>query len=118
MERAVQIVDGFGRYCTALTGQSGQAANEQPGNVVPAGSTRAIANGAVQIVVPEASIEQLRGIGQRCNGPLGLLRTLNTPAQVPAFVTQLQALLSGQVPPGCTADLVAVANAVQACHYF
>jgi WD40 repeat protein len=78
----------------------------------PQGVTQ-LAGGAIQIVVPAPSLERLRGIGQRCNAPQNVMRTLNTPERLPAFVTQIRALTAAQIPPGCAADLIAVAEALQ-----
>lgn len=68
---------------------------------------------AVQIFVPAPSLERLQAIGRRCNTPANVMRTLNTPERVPAFVTQIRALTAAQIPPGCAADLIAVAEALQ-----
>ncbi len=76
-----------------------------------------ILNGAIQLVVPAPSLERLRAIGQQCNVPQNVMRTLNTPEQLPAFVTQVQALGEAQIPPGCADDMIAVVEALQASSY-
>ncbi len=72
-----------------------------------------ILNGAVQIVVPAPSLERLQAIGQHCRVPQNVVETLNTPEQLSVFVTQVQTLTEAQIPPGCAADLIAMAQALQ-----
>jgi WD40 repeat protein len=67
----------------------------------------------LDIIVPTPSLERLRGIGERCNAPQNVMRMLNTPEQLPTFVSQVRALTAAQIPPGCAADLIAVAEALQ-----
>jgi hypothetical protein len=74
-------------------------------------------DGAVQIVVPAPSLEKLKMITEACNTQLTveqLLITQINEKQLSTFTTQVNGLTNAQIPPGCKADLLAVANALMA----
>ncbi|NJO82526.1 MAG: hypothetical protein HC828_06660 [Blastochloris sp.] len=95
----------------------------------------AVANVPVQIITPDPSIERLQSIARTCETALSTnsvaveqaldapLEALNTQADttptidlqaVEAFITQVEALPDDMLPPGCEADLLAVAEALRA----
>ncbi|MEP7285508.1 MAG: hypothetical protein ABI947_07050 [Chloroflexota bacterium] len=72
-------------------------------------------NGAVHIIVPFPSTENLQAITTRCARP-AVQQTLTAKLdakQLPAFTSAVKALTSDQIPPACAADLIAVAEALQ-----
>lgn len=81
-------------------------------------SIQSLFNGAVQIVVPDPSLERLQSIAALCNAPVSLTDALASPlAETNAAAildANLAALAEGAIPPGCEADLRAVAEALQA----
>ena len=76
-------------------------------------SAQNVPNLGLEIVVPNPSLERLQTIAQHCNLPNNLSEMLNTPEQLPTFVTQLRAANNPQISSGCSADLLAVADALQ-----
>ncbi len=73
------------------------------------------ADGAIQIVVPAPSLERLQAIQAACmTAPA--LATMDaqeiTVDALPDYVAQIEALTDAEIPPGCAADLVAVAEAL------
>jgi WD40 repeat protein len=73
-------------------------------------------NGMVQIFSPAASPERLEAITAACGLPARTEAALNQQAvtDLTAFTEQVAALPDTQIPPGCRADLLAVAAALQA----
>jgi WD40 repeat protein len=76
--------------------------------------------GAVKIVAPAPSIEKLQTISEQCianpSAEAALAPQISLD-QLDAFTTQVEALSSQtnpSIPPGCAADLIAVAEALQA----
>lgn len=72
---------------------------------------------AVQIIVPAPSPEKLQAITQACGVQPGVQQSLTTQIttnRLQDFTTQVSALTDAQIPPGCKADLLAVANALMA----
>ncbi len=83
---------------------------------VPAAHRRATADGMVQIVVPEASFKRLADIQVVCVGQGSEAVNLAVPqtkSGLDQYITQVQAAPGQQIPPGCAADLVAVAQALK-----
>lgn len=75
--------------------------------------SESVLGGAVQFVVPTPSLERLQTIGQHCNAPENIMGVLNTTERLPEFVIQVRSLTDAQIPSGCAADLIAVAEALQ-----
>jgi WD40 repeat protein len=70
----------------------------------------------VSIVVPDASVERLRSIAAMCDAPIAVtdgIATLDA-AGAQAFAARIESLPAGTIPPACTADLLAVAEAIAA----
>ncbi len=80
---------------------------------MPAGA-QTLANGAVQIIVPAPSFERLASVQAACVPPEVGLTAPQDPAGLDAYIAQVQALPPEQLPPGCAADLLAVARALRA----
>jgi WD40 repeat protein len=79
--------------------------------------TRTFLGGAIQMAVPAPSLEKLQAITERCKAPAAVQQALTAQVQakqLPAFIQQVEALTDAQIPPGCKADLLAVAQALQA----
>lgn len=73
--------------------------------------------GLVQIIVPAPSLERLRLLTERCgmaDVTEGALLAQAEMSHLPAFIQQVETLNEDQIPPGCAADLIAVAQALQA----
>lgn len=75
----------------------------------------------VQIIVPDPSPERLQAIAEACDAPpqvvqaiTGIAADAQAPNTLSALVETVEALPAADIPPGCAADLVAVANAIQA----
>ncbi len=66
---------------------------------------------AIQIVVPDPSLERLQSIGDLCDAPLTIPMQAD---QLSEFITQIEALPADSIPPACAADLIAVAEAIRA----
>jgi len=74
-------------------------------------------NGGVQIVVPDPSLERLQSIAELCNAPLTVADAIPDATQTDQladFITQVESLPADSIPPACAADLIAVAEAIQA----
>jgi len=75
------------------------------------------ADGAIQIIVPAPSLERLQAIQAACMSAPAIA-TMDVQAftldALPEYVAQVEALTDSQIPPGCAADLVAVAEALMA----
>ncbi|MCB9452592.1 MAG: hypothetical protein H6672_14235 [Anaerolineaceae bacterium] len=78
-------------------------------------------NGLIQVVVPVTTLDRFAEIAASCNGPATLTSFDTTAqaanaiaAQAQALTAQLTALPSGAIPPGCKADLLAIAAALEA----
>jgi WD40 repeat protein len=70
---------------------------------------------AVQIVVPAPSPELLEGIADRCaTSAAPVLDVPQEADRLESFVAQVEALPADTLSPGCTADLLAVAAALEA----
>ncbi|HML22851.1 MAG TPA: WD40 repeat domain-containing protein [Aggregatilinea sp.] len=74
------------------------------------------ADGAVQIVVPAPSVEQLHAIVAACDAPpaveTSLIASLDA-GDLEDVVAQVEALPPDTIPPACAADVIAVAEALQ-----
>ncbi|MCU0498644.1 MAG: WD40 repeat domain-containing protein [Anaerolineae bacterium] len=80
-------------------------------------TTSASSNSLLQIVTPYASLEYLQSLTQVCVRVTSLEQVLPPVTDLtilPKFTTQIEALSDDQIPPGCKADLLAVAQAIQA----
>jgi len=76
-----------------------------------------IDNDAVQIVVPDPTLERLQSIAELCNAPLTVAEAIpDAPQadQLSEFIVQVELLTTDSIPPACAADLIAVAEAIQA----
>jgi hypothetical protein len=105
-------------YGGVIPGNSATNAVSSSAAVAPMqDGAQALAGGAVQIVVPAPSTELLQSITERCAVQPAIERELATPLaanQLEAFVAEVEALPDTAMPPGCAADLVAVAEALGA----
>jgi WD40 repeat protein len=73
--------------------------------------------GIIQIVVPAPSLEKLQAISEQCKVQPAVQQMLTAQIQskqLPTFIQQVSALTDTQILPGCKADLLAVAEALQA----
>jgi hypothetical protein len=68
-------------------------------------------NDTLAIVVPAPSPDRLRSISTACGLPVSVRRLVD---DLGSFTAQVAALPDTQIPPGCRADLLAVAAALQA----
>jgi WD40 repeat protein len=75
---------------------------------------RSIAGGNVEVIVPFPTFERLHTIAEGCLAPEIGGASVSDKTRLPEFVTTIEALSDEQIPPGCKADLVAVAEAIQA----
>jgi hypothetical protein len=75
-------------------------------------------DGSIEIISPGASIEKLASIQAQCAGNTEnstmSLDIPKTKSELTAYTARLAALSDTQIPPGCKADLLAVANALLA----
>ncbi|MCA0457850.1 MAG: WD40 repeat domain-containing protein [Chloroflexi bacterium] len=74
-------------------------------------------DGKIQVIVPAPSAEKLESITQACSVQPSveqLLKAQIDTNSLQAFTTEVSALTDQQIPPGCKADLLAVANALMA----
>ncbi|GEM_PF-3000603 len=73
-------------------------------------------NTGLHIIVPPSTLADLQAIAHKCVVHSDILATLTpdlTTNQLGPFVDKVKGLSSQQVGPGCAADLIAVANALQ-----
>jgi WD40 repeat protein len=80
------------------------------------GAVQVFANSGVQIVVPAPSLDRLRAIANACGLSTTVEQSLPTQATADSlknFMTVIQALPAGTIPPACAADLIAVTQAIQ-----
>ncbi|MCU0499487.1 MAG: hypothetical protein MUF87_19225 [Anaerolineae bacterium] len=77
-------------------------------------NARLLSDGLIQIVVPDPSIERLNAIAESCLAPEIGVASVSDETRLSEFVTTIEALSDDQIPPGCKADLLAVAEAIQA----
>lgn len=78
---------------------------------------QSLAGGVVQIIVPAPSLERLNTIMQQCGLENTVLETLQsdiTHDQLADFIQKVEQLKSDNILPACAADLIAVAEALQA----
>ena len=78
-------------------------------------ATTSFAEGAIQIVVPAPPLERLQAIQAACmSAPaVGQMDAQEiTLDALPEYVAQVEALTDAEIPPGCAADLVAIAEAL------
>jgi WD40 repeat protein len=68
----------------------------------------------LQFVVPDPSLDRLNTIAESCLAPKIGVASVSDDTRLPEFVTAIEALSDDQIPPGCKADLLAVAQAIQA----
>jgi WD40 repeat protein len=68
----------------------------------------------IEIVVPFPTLERLNAIAESCLAPEIGVASVSDEARLPEFVTTIETLSDDQIPPGCKADLLAVAEAIQA----
>ncbi|MBW4437794.1 MAG: hypothetical protein KME04_11705 [Pleurocapsa minor GSE-CHR-MK-17-07R] len=66
-----------------------------------------LASGAIQIVVPDPSIDRLNTIAAACDAPV------SPTTDMADFIAQVEALPADSIPPACAADLLAVARALE-----
>jgi WD40 repeat protein len=79
-------------------------------------STFLARDGAVRIIVPDASRERLQAIQNACGLDTTRVPELQSAqsADLNTYTEQIQALPAETIPPACAADLIAVAEAIQA----
>ena len=80
------------------------------------GSEQSLLDGAARIIVPDPSLERLATIQAACAESDGAIIGIAVPqreAALDEYIAQVEAVPAGQLPPGCAADLVAVAHALQ-----
>ncbi len=82
--------------------------------ITPQKNARLLGGGLIQVVVPDPTIERLNAIAEGCLAPEIGVASVSDEARLPEFVTTIEALSDEQIPPGCKADLLAVAEAIQA----
>ncbi len=75
--------------------------------------SHSLMDGAVQIVVPDPSLDRLNAIAQACDA-VALTTQPITDTTLPAFIAQIESLPADAIPPACRADLLAVAHALRA----
>ncbi len=71
----------------------------------------------MQIITPFASPERLQAIAEQCGAPLTVNRQLDSAidaADMTSLIAQVESLPTETIPPACAADLIAVAEAIQA----
>jgi len=88
--------------------------SQQP--LISAEASFALADNTIQLIVPEPSLERLEAIQSACTPPSGGAISLEVPqteANLDSYIAQVEAAPSKQLPPGCAADLLAVAEAMQ-----
>jgi WD40 repeat protein len=93
-----------------------QPPQTQPSTLAPATSILLVANGVVQVIVPEPSFERLGAIQSACvqrNGGATSVAIPRIEADLNNYVAQLKTAPADQLPPGCAADLIAIAKAIQ-----
>jgi len=76
-----------------------------------------LANRAVQIVVPAPSLELLDTIAKQCGTAPDVEQSLTTSIaanQLDILTSTVESLTAEQIPPACAADLIAVAQALEA----
>jgi hypothetical protein len=70
----------------------------------------------VQIIVPEASFKRLADIQTACIRLSDGATSVAIPqaqSDLGGYIAQVEAASAAQIPPGCAADLVAIAKAIQ-----
>lgn len=80
------------------------------------GSEQSLLDGAARIIVPDPSLERLATIQAACAESDGAIIGIAVPqreAALDEYIAQVEAVPVEQLPPGCAADLVAVARALQ-----
>jgi WD40 repeat protein len=80
----------------------------------PAALHQVLVDDAVQIIVPMPSLDRLNAIAESCLAPEARIASVSDETRLPEFVITIEALSDDQIPPGCKADLLAVAQAIQA----
>jgi WD40 repeat protein len=84
---------------------------------IPKGIVQNLADGAVSLVIPTASTGYLKAISDACDiSPVSKKSLTNAIAtnDISGLVSQITALPNSAIPTGCKADLLAVAQALQA----
>ncbi len=72
--------------------------------------------GELKVIVPTPLLGRLQSIAAACHAPTTITQLLVSPGvtqQLPTFITRINALPVGTIPPACNADLVAIAQALQ-----
>jgi hypothetical protein len=72
----------------------------------------AFADVPVQILVPDPTLNRLNAIAKSCLAPEVEVTSIRDETRLPEFVTTIEALSDQQIPLGCKADLLAIANAI------
>lgn len=76
-------------------------------------NVQSVADGSILILVPAPSTEKLQSIAEQCGAAPELTAQIAA-NQLDTFTAQVEQLTDAQIPPGCAADLLAVAEALQA----
>lgn len=74
---------------------------------------QSLLEGMVRIAVPVPSLDRLNAIVELCAATT-LPENLVTAVTLPEFIAEVEALPDGTIPPGCRADLLAMAHTLQA----
>jgi WD40 repeat protein len=123
----------FGAYFSPYGGRLAITSTQQTGSVY------ALVPGAIEIAIPNPSLDRLADIQAACVADAPGVTTLPAPEStpqpdaiaaveslaaqdvtsltidaLPAYITQVESLPEGSIPPACAADLIAVAEAVMA----
>ncbi len=94
----------------------GSLPQTQPSTLGPATYVSMVANGVVQVIVPEPSFERLAAIQKACaqqNDSAASIAIPRVEADLNNYIAQIETAPAAQIPPGCAADLVAVARTIQ-----
>ncbi len=89
--------------------------NQQP--LEQAQNLFSLANDTIQLLVPEASLERLEAIQAACarksDGAAISIIIPQAQSDLGRYIAQVEAAPAVQIPPGCAADLIAIAKAIQ-----
>lgn len=86
-------------------------------SIFQATSTRSFLDGAIQMIVPAPSTERLQAIMNECatnQTAVSQVNGLIAAQEFHNFTQAISRLPASDIPPGCAADLIAVAEALQA----
>ncbi len=79
--------------------------------------SQTVVHNVLEVFIPIPSLERLQSIAESCNAPIAIEQSLTASIQadrLTEFITQVEALPDDIIPSACRADLLAVAEALQA----